>query len=115
MRKCSFCGDVLTGRSDKKFCDDICRNNFHYQIFKDKNKKIKIINKILLNNRDILSSFIKGVKTIVDKQELINAGFNCDYFTGIYRTKMDNIFYIIYDKAYCFIEDNKIMLINYSV
>ena len=26
---CHYCGAELKGRSDKKFCDDYCRNNYY--------------------------------------------------------------------------------------
>lgn len=113
MRKCLFCGNILNGRSDKRFCDDNCRNNYHYKLIKDKNDKIKSINKILHDNRNILRSFRKETKTVINKQELINANFSFDYFTGIYKTRKNSTFYIIYDEAYCYIDESKLLIINY--
>lgn len=28
-KQCLFCGSELKGRSDKKFCNDFCRNNYN--------------------------------------------------------------------------------------
>ena len=39
-RCCIFCGRELSGRSDKKFCDDNCRNNHSYKQNKYNNVSI---------------------------------------------------------------------------
>ena len=60
-RRCLFCGEILLGRSDKKYCDDNCRNNHHYQIKHvddddDNRYFVKMINAPLWKNRKILMS-----------------------------------------------------------
>jgi hypothetical protein len=36
--KCLHCGKTTKGRSDKKFCDSVCKNRYHYLALKDKNE-----------------------------------------------------------------------------
>ncbi len=112
-KKCAFCEKPLSGRSDKKFCDDSCRNNFHYHLNNDKYKSINNINKILINNRNILHSLNRNGKTLINKQSLAKADFNFDFFTGIYKTSKDNVYFLIYDMAYRFMSDDVVLLVKY--
>ena len=66
-RRCCFCGTELYGRADKKFCDDNCRNNYHYRIrLKDNDDLvIKMVNSTLLKCRETLKTLCLGQKKIV--------------------------------------------------
>ena len=77
-KNCLFCGTTLSGRSDKKYCDDNCRNNYHYRLKKDSNIIIKSINASLIKNREILKSFITGMKTVVLKEKFVELNFDFD-------------------------------------
>ena len=35
IRVCESCGEKITGRSDKRFCSDYCRNTKHNEANKD--------------------------------------------------------------------------------
>lgn len=113
-KQCLFCGALLNGRTDKKFCDDDCRNNYYYQNNNQQKSYIKNINNILNHNRNILQTLNHGIKTIVRKQDLVEKQFDFEKFTGIYHTKKGKKYHIIYDHAYSFLNEDSIMLIKYK-
>ena len=56
---CLNCEKTLKGRTDKKFCDDYCRNSYNNQLKASKNNLVRNINNALGKNRRILESFFK--------------------------------------------------------
>ncbi|MCM0041643.1 MAG: hypothetical protein NBV61_02635 [Algoriphagus sp.] len=82
-RFCRSCGQILHGRSDKKFCDDGCRNTFNNQQNSIQNKEIRNINSVLKRNRAILLAKLpEGKKQLkVSKDQLLVMGFNLRYMT----------------------------------
>lgn len=82
-RNCHCCGQVLYGRSDKKFCDDGCRNTFNNQQNSIQNKEMRSINMVLKRNRAILIAKLpEGKKQVkVPKEQLLVMGFNLRYMT----------------------------------
>lgn len=117
IRNCLYCGAVISGRLDKKFCDDNCRNNYHYKV-KDRNADvlmIKMINETLLCNRDILKSLCVGQKTIVKKRQLDDKRFDYDLITCIYKTKVGTEYRVIYDYAYKLLNDDEVQLLKFVI
>ena len=112
-RCCIFCGRELSGRSDKKFCDDNCRNNHSYKQNKYNNDVINKINKSLLYNRNILKSITKSRRKIVKKQILVNNKFNFDMMTGVRRTQKQQEYKLVYDYAYRYINDEDVLIIKW--
>ena len=49
-RRCLECNEEIIGRSDKKFCDDQCRNAYNNKKGSEKIMIVKKINKILIIN-----------------------------------------------------------------
>ena len=82
-RKCLDCGDVLHGRSDKKFCSDQCRNNYNNKLNRDSNNYVRNVHGLLRKNRRILSDLLNEGKDIVHKDALYALGYNFSFFTHI--------------------------------
>jgi hypothetical protein len=82
-RFCQSCSQILQGRTDKKFCDDGCRNNFNNLQNSVVNKEVRDINRILKRNRTILLALLPAGKQqlIVRKESLLLEGFNFSYST----------------------------------
>ncbi|HET7116882.1 MAG TPA: hypothetical protein VFI29_10350, partial [Hanamia sp.] len=57
--RCLNCDKAIKGRTDKKFCDDYCRNNYNNQLKASKNNLVRNINNALGKNRRVLESFFK--------------------------------------------------------
>ncbi|MBN2777918.1 MAG: hypothetical protein JXR36_09755, partial [Bacteroidales bacterium] len=64
------------------------------------------INRILKNNRRILSELYENNSRKVSKEKLLTAGFNFDYLTNIFKTKTGKIYYFCYDLGYISNDDN---------
>ncbi len=57
-RACLTCGTSIKGRTDKKFCDDYCRNSYHNKLNSDDNNYVRNVNNVLRRNRRILEEII---------------------------------------------------------
>ncbi|MEI9808189.1 MAG: hypothetical protein WDO16_10100 [Bacteroidota bacterium] len=57
-KNCLACDKPLKGRSDKKFCDDYCRNTYNNQLKSISNNNIRNINNTLTKNRRILEGLL---------------------------------------------------------
>lgn len=95
--RCAECGAILHGRSDKKFCDDQCRSTFNNKSYALEYKTVNSINRILLSNRRILGSLLKGSDTSIKWSQLLALGFNPDYCTAISRSKGNDLVYHCYE------------------
>lgn len=112
---CLYCGTVLVGRSDKKFCDDSCRNNYHYRK-KDEDadaSMIKKVNAALLSNREILKSICAGQKKVVKRKVLDDRRFDYELMTALYRTRTGTEYRVIYDYAYKILDDDDVQLLRF--
>ena len=110
-KNCPYCNKVISGRTDKVFCDDKCRNNFYYKVNNEQKTYIRKMNSVLLRNRGILRSINSSGRTTVPKGYLEELGFDFNCFTGIHKTKKGRLYYLIYDQAYSFGEDERVDLV----
>ena len=110
-KTCLYCEKPLQGRSDKKFCDDQCRNSYNNQLNSDSNNYVRNINNILRRNRRILEELNISGKTNVPKNKLQEHGFNFNYFTNVLRTKNNKTYYFCYEHGYLPIENDWYMLV----
>ncbi|MBU1008735.1 MAG: hypothetical protein KKD74_01255 [Bacteroidetes bacterium] len=108
---CLSCGEKLIGRSDKKFCSDSCRNNYHHSQHGAQTNFMRNINNILRRNRAILSSLNPNGKISLRKSMLDKAGFNFRYFTHTYTTKEGKVYYFVYDQGYVKLEGDYFALV----
>jgi hypothetical protein len=110
-RKCHDCGEEFSGRSDKKFCSDMCRNAFNNKLNSDSTNFVRNINNTLRKNRRILFELNPNDKTKVTKKKLLEKGFNFNHFTSIYQTKKGSIYYFCYEHGYLPIENDYYFLV----
>ncbi len=101
---CLSCGEKLVGRSDKKFCNDSCRNNHHHQQNSGQINFMRNINNILRKNRAILASLNPEGKGKTKKSTLEKQGFSFKYFTHTYTTKDGRVYYFVYEYGYVQLE-----------
>ena len=112
IRKCLECGDTVTGRIDKKFCSDYCRNSYNNKVDKDSKNLIRNINNRLKKNYKILSELNTSGKTKTSRTKLYDKGFDFNFFTSIYTTKAGNVYYYVYDQGYLALENEWFLLIK---
>ena len=110
-KRCLYCNNPLSGRTDKVFCDDRCRNNYYYKVNNEQRDYIRIINKILLKNRGILKAVNPSGRTSVSKQYLETLGFDFKHITGTHTTKKGRLYYLVYDQAYSIDDNDRVTLV----
>jgi len=112
MGCCRECGCELRGRSDKKFCSDMCRNAFHNRLKRDLSKEIPAINRILLNNRRILRILqFENCNTITIESAILK-GLDFSYFTSMDISPDGNPCFFCYDVGYILNSDKTIYIID---
>jgi len=111
-RNCLDCNEEILGRSDKKFCSDQCRNNYNNRQKADSTNYVRNVNGILRKNRRILEEFNPNGKMKIHKDKLSSKGFDFGYFTSIYKTKTDNIYYFCYEQGYLPIDNGFYALVK---
>ncbi len=111
QRFCLECGEPLTGRRDKKFCGDQCRNNYNNRRYSESGTLIRKINNILKKNYLILSELNPGGKTTLPRHKLTEKGFNFNYFTSIYTTREGKTYHFVYNRGYLPVDNDLLMLV----
>ena len=113
-RLCLSCNKPVKGRTDKKFCDDYCRNNYNNQLKADSSNLVRNINNALGKNRRILDSLLVSgeemAKTTKDK--LLQKGFHFKYITHIYTNKKGNTYFFCYDLGYLPLENDWYLIVR---
>lgn len=116
VKKCLSCGKVVKGRTDKKFCDDYCRNNFNNQKKSKENYSpyVKGILNTLLKNRKILETLLPPDKQTIHfkKEKLVQAGFIFKYFTHTYINKQRETYFYCFDFGYKQLENDWLMIVK---
>ena len=112
VKTCLECGSKISGRSDKKFCNAQCRNEYYNRMKSEAEKFIAETNRILRKNRSILKQINPVGNSKVRREYLILAGFDFDHFTRIYRTQGGNVYYMCYEFGYMHVENEKVLIVN---
>ena len=116
QRNCVACGNSLKGRIDKKFCDDYCRNNFHYQhkTRNNYNPLIKAINSALQKNRKILETIFEENKSspYVSRERLQFLGFQFVFHTHTRMSEEGKVQHFCYDYGYLKEENDCVLILR---
>ncbi|HEY2726969.1 MAG TPA: hypothetical protein VGI61_07335 [Parafilimonas sp.] len=112
-KTCLQCDKILRGRSDKKFCDDYCRNNYNNQLKAHANNYVRNINNTLSKNRRILEEMLPAEKETINtqRQRLLQSGFSFKYITHILKTKKGTYFFC-YDYGYLPFENDWYLIVR---
>lgn len=114
MRKtCLECEEKISGRTDKKFCSDYCRNSYNNRMNRDSKNLMRNVHNRLRKNYRILEKLNPTGKTTVQKSTLQREGFSFTYFTSLYTTQKGTVYYFVYDQGYLPLEKkNKYVLVK---
>jgi hypothetical protein len=99
---CLHCNKPLKGRSDKKYCNHLCRNEFNNLRIRAyaRDVSVKRINGILQQNREILSRIIQKESALtVETSVLISYGFHFNFHTHTVQAK-EKMKVFCYDLGY---------------
>lgn len=113
-KTCLTCGKTVRGRSDKKFCDDYCRNNYNNQLKAGDNNYVRNINNTLRKNRRILHQILPGNEEAAKttKHKLIQEGFRFKYITHTYTNKKGNTYFFCYEYGYLPLEQDFYLVVR---
>lgn len=113
-KTCLYCGKTIKGRSDKKFCDDYCRNNHNNQLKSNTNNYVRNINNMLGKNRRILEDLLPGVEEMAktQKERLLQQGFSFKYITHTYVNKKGTMYFFCYDYGYLPLENDWYLVVK---
>ncbi|MCD1116944.1 DUF2116 family Zn-ribbon domain-containing protein [Chryseobacterium turcicum] len=112
MMECIECGEKIIGRSDKKFCNDSCRNAYNNNQNKDSSNLMRNVNNKLRKNYRILSEINIEGKTKITKSKLDGLGFDFNYFTNIKVYKNGSEYMFVYDQGYKILEEDYVLIVK---
>ena len=112
MRVCPECGREVTGRRDKKFCTDTCRNTYNNRQNAGEGNVVRKVNGILRRNRRILEEMNPTGKTKTHKDKMVSNGFDFQYYTNTYTTKKGDDYRFCYDHGYLLLEKDFVLLVR---
>jgi predicted nucleic acid-binding Zn ribbon protein len=115
-KQCLSCARPIKGRSDKKFCDDYCRNAFNNQLKGGTNNFMRNVNNALRSNRRILESLLpQGERTVkLRKEILLQQGFSFIHLTHTYLTKNGSQYFFCYEYGYLPLESGWYLVVKKS-
>ncbi len=100
-KTCLACNKKLSGRADKKFCNDYCRNSYNNEMKSANSPIVRNINNALIKNRRILEGLLGGEETIKKpKEKFLSQGFQFKYTTHTYTNKKGNTYFFCYEYGY---------------
>jgi predicted nucleic acid-binding Zn ribbon protein len=103
--QCGFCQKPLRGRTDKKFCNDQCRNTYNNQRNRTDNNRIRNIRLALIRNRRIMKDLLEQQHiTLIKRKELLILGFAFEFHTQTIPNPKGGLTYYSFD--YGFSEGN---------
>jgi hypothetical protein len=111
-KKCLDCSEIISGRADKKFCSDLCRNNYNNKLNADSTNHVRNINNILRRNRRIIEEMTPEGKAKTTKSKLLEKGFDFTYYTNIYKTQKGVVYYFCYEYGYLPLENDFYFLVH---
>lgn len=109
---CLECGDKILGRSDKKFCNDACRNSYNNKHNRDATNLMRNINNKIRKNHRILAELNTEGKTKTTRQKLQAAGFDFDYITQVVVYKNGSEYRFVYDQGYKYLDEGWMLLVR---
>lgn len=114
QKLCMQCQKALKGRTDKKFCDDYCRNAHNNALKAVPYSLVRNINNQLAKNRRILEEVIPQGEEIskTNKEKLTSKGFSFKYLTHTYTNKKGNVYFFCYDYGYLPLEGDWLLIVH---
>ncbi len=107
MNECLSCGNIIIGRSDKKYCSVYCKSAHQYQRRKSEEEQYYSIDRQLKTNRKILKAYNKSGLSTVRKEKLIAEGFDPKYFTHYWKNNKGQVYLFCYEYGYLSLKENQ--------
>lgn len=107
MRKCPVCQAGVRGRSDKIYCSAQCKSNNQYEQKLESETLYLKIDRQLKTNRKILKRHNRSGYTTLRKEELLEEGFDPNYFTHYWKSSKGKIYLFCYEYGFLAIEQKE--------
>jgi|SRR5690606_33156855 len=115
-RMCLACGEPIVGRSDKRYCDDGCRNAYNNNRNSVPNRFVRKINDILKRNRRILSEILGNEKMQkVSREKLLSSGLDFDFYTNQLTTAKGQIYFFVYEYGYLPLGEERFLVVRQKI
>ena len=112
-KTCINCGKIVKGRSDKKFCDDYCRNNFNNQQKAVETNLMRNIINAIRKNRNILQAILGNEEmTKTTKERLLAKGFQFKYHTHTYDNKKGGTYFYCFEYGYLPLDNDWFLVVK---
>lgn len=100
-RRCPNCNKPVIGKSTKKFCDQYCKSNYHYQKTKNETDSFYYeVNQQLKLNRKLLKQYNKAGKATVRAEILHKEGFNPNFFTHYWKNSKNDVYLFVFEYGF---------------
>lgn len=101
-KTCLCCGKTVKGRTDKKFCNDYCRNTHNNMLKASTNNLVRNTNHALTKNRRILENILSEGEEMckIKRETMLNMGYLFKYNTHIRSNSKGSLYYYCYDYGY---------------
>lgn len=116
-KRCPHCRKPIgAGRTDKRFCDDQCRNSYNrekrrLEAFAAGEDKREQIIRLIKRNYTLLKKFNpRQEEWIADGAELYDAGFRAEYCTGCRLLEDGRLKYYCFGQSWITLSGNRLLL-----
>jgi hypothetical protein len=111
---CLTCRKPLKGRTDKKYCDDYCRNTYNNQMHSTCNSYVRHINNLLQKNRRILAAILPetSAQTKTSFSYLQEKGYVFQYCTHQIPNKKGNYYHFCYEYGYLALSESRYIVVR---
>jgi len=114
-RICLFCTEAINGRSDKKFCSDLCRNAHNNKLNSNENNYVRNLILMLRKNRRILQHVLTTDKITLAKQKLLDLGFNFKYITHTQITRNGHQYNYCFEYGYMLLDSGLVLVVKKQI
>ncbi|RYZ20896.1 MAG: hypothetical protein EOO16_15105 [Chitinophagaceae bacterium] len=110
---CHQCGHALRGRSDKKFCNDYCRNAHNNALKSTQYTVVRRVNAVLTRNRRVLAELLgQEESTKASREELLLRGFQFRYHTHQYVNQRGATYHFCYEYGWLELASGRLLLVR---
>lgn len=114
-RFCKVCGNQLKGRRDKKYCDQICKNQYHADMRALHRTEVSADLSFLFRNRTILHEILDqegSNKKKIPRSVLQFMGFKFNNYTGAHVNKQGKTYHFVFDYSWMAFSDKEVLILK---
>lgn len=111
--ECQHCGTEFKGRSNKKFCSNACKNNYHNEAYRESNQVVLNLDKKLHKNRSVLKDMFQVYRSSPISLDILKArGFDENFHTHTFNAPSGDRYVMVYEVGYKMSFDDQVQIIE---